>query len=248
MNAEPTRPSLGRDLERAFAAYAGRVAVECGERRLSYAELGAMVRSAARGLAARGVAPGEIVASWSPNAVEPLVTHYAAILHSAAVVHMDPEWSAAEAAACLSGACAVGLFVRAFHQGIQYPALVKTVRRECRQLRFVVTHGREPRFESLLPDGWGEFLQSGAGAPPVETDAPAVAQPRESAQRIAMFAGLHVEGTMALGPLPAHLNGHTLVIGHADQPDAVGWARSNGCARIVAGEGAHAHAAQAAVA
>ncbi|MBA2672236.1 AMP-binding protein, partial [Ramlibacter sp.] len=224
MDAELSRPSLGRDLQRAFAEHGWRVAIECAGRCMTYAELGEAVRCTAGGLAVRGVAPGEIVASWSPNAIEPLVVHYAAIVSGVAVVHLDPDWDAAQASSHLGGARAVGLFVRAFHQGIQYPARVKTLRREQPQLQFVVTHGREPRFESLLPGGWTEFLHSGAAAqapemPPAPAPSATPEHAHESAQRIGMVAGLHVDGTLALGPLVAHLHGHTLVIGDADEAD-----------------------------
>jgi hypothetical protein len=238
MDAQAIRPALARDLQQAFAAHGPRVAIERGAYRLSYAELGHAVRRADRAMELHGIGADAVVASWSPNAVEPVVVHYAAVLRGACMVHVDPEWPGAQAADCLAGARATALFVRAFHQGIQYPALVKAARARLKDLRLVVTHGREPRFESLLPDGWAEFLHAGADAvqPPAVASVDAAAPP----ERIGLLAGLHLEHAVQLGPLAAHLAGHTLVLGDPDEPDALGWARAARCTQVVAARGARA--------
>jgi hypothetical protein len=116
---------------------------------------------AASALVRTGIGPASCVASWSPNAAEALIAQWGAILVGSRTVHLDPDWETSQAREALKGVEIDCLFVRAFYEGRQYPAMVKAIRAECPGLGPVVTHGRVPRFERSLRGGWLDFLDTG---------------------------------------------------------------------------------------
>ena len=63
----------------------------CG-RRFTYAEYGDLVESAARGLLAAGIQPGEVVAIFLPNCWEFCVAYHAATLAGAIPTLMNPTY------------------------------------------------------------------------------------------------------------------------------------------------------------
>ncbi len=120
---------------------------------------------AAKALIALGIRAGDGIGSWSPNVPETVVIQCAALRVGAVASHLDPEWDADQASAALKASSAVCVFIRAFFEGRQYPAMMKSIRPQLHDLREVITHGRQPRFARVLPGGWQEFLERGDPVP-----------------------------------------------------------------------------------
>jgi fatty-acyl-CoA synthase len=93
---EPLSPL--RFLERSAEVFPEKVAVVCGERRLSYRELAAEATRVARGLLAGGLQPGDRVAYLCPNTAELLVAHFAVPLAGGVLVAINTRLSAPEVA------------------------------------------------------------------------------------------------------------------------------------------------------
>ena len=95
-------------LPAAFAAQARRtpdaVAVRCGERALSYRQLHARSLYEAAALAARGVAPGDLVAFALPRSEQLIVAMLAILFAGAAYLPIDPDAPDARLAAMLDDA------------------------------------------------------------------------------------------------------------------------------------------------
>jgi acyl-CoA synthetase (AMP-forming)/AMP-acid ligase II len=148
----------------ACKVHSASVALICAGRSWTFEHLWRESAQVASVLANNRARPAACIASWSPNAAEALIVQWGAILAGAQVTHLDPDWEAAQAQAVLRNLNIDYLFVRAFHEGKQYPAMIKAMRAECAGLGTVVTHGREPRFERVLRGGWLDFLDSGKPA------------------------------------------------------------------------------------
>jgi AMP-binding enzyme len=153
--------SLARRLEEVALRRAERPAVIDGDVVVTFAELWVRSGRAARALRAHGIASGEPIASWSPNTVESIVVQCAALRAGTPAVHLDPDGGLEHAARALAETRVRVLFTRASHEGRQYPAMIKSIRRELPDLEHVVVHGRAARFERVLRGGWVEFLESG---------------------------------------------------------------------------------------
>lgn len=119
----------------------------------------------AKALIDRGLMPGDRIASWSPNVVESIILQCAALRIGVVTVYLDPEWDADQLCSAVRCTGVTHLFSRAFHEGRQYPAMIKSVRGHMPQLRGAYVHGRQPRFERLLPGGWTELLEVGDSVP-----------------------------------------------------------------------------------
>ncbi|MGW4912363.1 amino acid adenylation domain-containing protein [Streptomyces sp. NPDC004270] len=99
----PARPVLS--LIAGHAARRGRaVAVEDGGRRLTYAELFGAARDIARGLAARGVGRGDVVAVALPRGADAVTAILGVLLSGAAYCPLDPKAPADRTAQLLAGA------------------------------------------------------------------------------------------------------------------------------------------------
>ncbi|MBY6060984.1 AMP-binding protein [Microbacterium esteraromaticum] len=94
-NSVPLTP-LGF-LERAARVFPDREAIVDGKRRYDYAEFAAEAQYAARALRAR-LAPGDRVATLSPNVAELLIAHYAVPLAGGVLVTVNTRLSVAEIA------------------------------------------------------------------------------------------------------------------------------------------------------
>ncbi len=88
-------------LERAQDVFAERVAVVHGERRVTYAELGARVTRLAHALRAGGVGPGDRVACLLANTPELIEAHFAVPLAGAVLVALNTRLAQAEVRALL---------------------------------------------------------------------------------------------------------------------------------------------------
>ncbi len=97
-----TDPAAQRTLPRLLAAavarYGERPAIEDGDVRLSFAELGAATRRASRAFLAHGVATGDRVAIWAPNVAEWVVAALGLQCAGAVLVPISTRYKGAEAA------------------------------------------------------------------------------------------------------------------------------------------------------
>lgn len=93
------------------AAHPDEPALLDGSTRLTWTELLDQVRIAARGLIARGIAPGDRVAMWAPNTYHWVVAALAAHSVGAALVPLNTRYVAAEAVDVLARVDAKALFV-----------------------------------------------------------------------------------------------------------------------------------------
>lgn len=193
--------SLGHELEQACALNGPRLAIVHDDTQLTFAELDLELRRVARALQALRCDSGDTIASWSPNTVETVFLQCAALIRGVAVVHLVDEWDADRAASALHQTGAASVFIRAFHRGRQYPAMIKSIRTSCRELRHVVTHGRQPRFERVLPGGWAEFLDAAGEPPDAATDSyePALVAAAAGARLITVFPDAAPDRPLELG-------------------------------------------------
>jgi len=116
-----TIPAL---VEHAGRTFGDAEAVVDGERRVSFAELAAMVRRAAAGCAAAGVTRGDRVAVWGPNSLEWLVAALGAVSAGGALVPLNTRFKAEEAGYILDKSGAALTFVAPPFLGNDYPAMV----------------------------------------------------------------------------------------------------------------------------
>ncbi len=97
--------------EDSLARFPGRVAYTCMGVDLTYAELGARSAAVAAWLQAQGVQPGERVAIMLPNVLHFPIVFFGALRAGAAVVNVNPLYTAHELAFQLSDSGAQTLFV-----------------------------------------------------------------------------------------------------------------------------------------
>src|SRR2546428_7112658 len=135
-----TDPATDRTLPRmvasAVARYGALPAIEDGDVRLTFEELGAAGRRAARAFLAEGIAPGDRVAIWAPNVAEWVVAAIGAQSIGAVLVPISTRNKGAETAYVLhkSGArvlCTIAGFLDTDYVGMlaghDLPALERIV-------------------------------------------------------------------------------------------------------------------------
>jgi len=121
---------------------------------------------AAKALLARRINIGDRIGCWSPTTDEHRTIQVAAFRVGATIVQFAPEWDLDTAHRYLEATAPKLMFVRASHEGVQYPALLRSLSRRLVAPPEMIVHGRQPRFETLLPGGWTAFLGSGDGIDP----------------------------------------------------------------------------------
>jgi len=94
VNFQPLTPL--RFLERSAAVFPGKLAVVCGDRRLTYRQFADDTTRIARALQASGIEPGDRVAYLCPNLAEMLIAHFAVPLAGGVLVAMNVRLSPAE--------------------------------------------------------------------------------------------------------------------------------------------------------
>ena len=114
--------------------YGDAEAVVDGDRRVSFAELAAMVRRSAAGCVGRGVRPGDRVAIWGPNSLEWIAAALGVVSAGGALVPLNTRFKGDEAAYILDKSMAVFAFVAPPFLGNDYSAML------------------DPRFERVLLD------------------------------------------------------------------------------------------------
>ena len=147
--------AVGDGFARTVARQAARIAIVDGDRRLSFADLDAASRRAARGLQALGLGPGDIVAYQLPNWWETVLVFLAAARLGVTVNPLLPTFRAAELRFTLRQSGAAALFIPAVYRSCDHRALVQELRGDCPALREVVVVRGESlpglrRFEDLL--------------------------------------------------------------------------------------------------
>ncbi|WP_086667823.1 FadD3 family acyl-CoA ligase [Lentzea kentuckyensis] len=96
MANDPSRQTVSAVLDRAAASYIDAEALVDGEVRLTYTELRAAVRTAARALVGMGVRPGDRVALCAPNSCHWVIAALGALHAGAALVPINTRFTAAE--------------------------------------------------------------------------------------------------------------------------------------------------------
>ncbi|MGW6898678.1 long-chain-fatty-acid--CoA ligase [Streptomyces sp. NPDC054919] len=107
---ERPQVNLADLLSRTAATHGTRIAVELGDRSLTYTELDTLAGRVAALLTARGVTPGDRVAVMLPNLLEFPALYYGTLRAGAVVVPMNPLFKAREIAHYLNDSGAVLLF------------------------------------------------------------------------------------------------------------------------------------------
>src|SRR5258706_1659708 len=94
LHADPTGVLLHNAVLDACRRFARREAIvdSCAARRITYEEYGSLVETAAKGLVAAGVRPGEIIAIYLPNCWEYAVAYHAATLAGAVPTLLNPGY------------------------------------------------------------------------------------------------------------------------------------------------------------
>jgi len=122
----PRRPLFAL-LDDAVARYGDRLAIDCLERRYSYAELGRLVERAARGFQALGVDRGVRVGLLLPNTPFFIIAYFGVLKAGGTVVNMNPLYAEAEIAHILEDA---GVHtVVTIDQAAVFPKLERAVER-----------------------------------------------------------------------------------------------------------------------
>jgi HIP---CoA ligase len=117
---------------------ADRIAVVCGERRVTAGDLASRITDCARGLVALGIEPGERVAVWAPNSLEWIVAALGVSSAGAVVVPVNTRFRGTEAAHVLSRSRARLLFTVRGFLDTDYPTLLADANAELPDLSHIV--------------------------------------------------------------------------------------------------------------
>lgn len=115
MLSGPVRPEFARDetLAEIFAATVRlrgyRIALACGDRVWTYAQVNELSGQMARALAAKGIGPGDVVGLWAPRGVALLLAQIAITRTGAAWLPFDADAPVDRISICLADAGAKGL-------------------------------------------------------------------------------------------------------------------------------------------
>ena len=147
----PVVNTLVELFEKTEQAYADKVAVIAGERRVTYRELGALVRALSASLAHRwGVTRGDVIAVLAPNSIEFIISYFAIVRLGATVQPVDERLAPQEIGAVLRDSRARAAIV---HR-VLWPAL-DSVRADLDDLTALLgidVHGAPDEVESFA--GW----------------------------------------------------------------------------------------------
>jgi HIP---CoA ligase len=134
-------------------------AVVEGSVTLSYSELHAAVRKAARALVSLGVSPGERIAIWAPNVWEWAIAALGALSAGGVLVPINTRYKGAEAAYILEKSRATTLFTVRGFLDTDYPAMLRDFRAELPALRKIVLLRGDTSGDAL---DWTGFLEQGS--------------------------------------------------------------------------------------
>ncbi|PRX67445.1 fatty-acyl-CoA synthase [Nonomuraea fuscirosea] len=185
--------TIGENLERSAARYAGRealVEVATG-RRWTYAEFDAAVDEVALGLLARGIAKGDRVGIWAPNCAEWVLTQYATAKIGAILVNVNPAYRGHELDYVVRQSGMRLLVSAVEHKTSDYRAMLAEI-------------GFEPVIFIGEP-GWDELVRQGRAADPAAL--------RERAATLAFDDPINIQYTSGTTGFPkgATLSHHNIL-------------------------------------
>ncbi|KRE27977.1 AMP-binding protein [Mycobacterium sp. Soil538] len=137
--------TIGANFERIAATFADTdalVDVPTG-RSWTYAELDAEINVVARGLMARGIAPGDRVGIWAPNSAEWVIVQFATAKIGAILVNVNPAYRTHELAYVLEQSGLRTLFAATSFRSSDYVAMVAEVRPQVAGVEDVIFFGTE---------------------------------------------------------------------------------------------------------
>jgi 2,3-dihydroxybenzoate-AMP ligase len=144
-----TGDTLHGHLERAAARHPDRLALVCGARRWTHAELQARIRAASAGLRAAGIGVGDRVIVQLPNIAEFIVASFALFRIGAVPLFAQIAHRRAEIAQFVERGDASAWITVDRHAGFDHRALVREVQALRRDLRTVVIIGDAVAFVSF---------------------------------------------------------------------------------------------------
>ena len=160
-------PSIPAMLDSAAQRFGGKLAIEDGPSRLSFAELLEEARSFGAALVAVGVEPGDRVAIWTFNSVEWVVAMLGSSLAGGVLVPVNTRFKGAEAADILTRSRARVLVTATDFLGTDYVELLRASGVELLDLAtVVVARGRAPDDA----ESWAGFLGRATEAGRAEVD------------------------------------------------------------------------------
>jgi 2,3-dihydroxybenzoate-AMP ligase len=136
-------------LRRQAADKPGRIAVICGERRWTYAELDSRADSLAAGLLGLGIKPADRVVVQLPNIAEFFEVIFALFRLGALPVFALPSHRSSEIAYFCEFAEASAYIIPDMHAGFDYRELATEVRQKAPSLRHVLVAGEPGAFAAL---------------------------------------------------------------------------------------------------
>jgi acyl-CoA synthetase (AMP-forming)/AMP-acid ligase II len=142
----------------------GKVALVCGQERLTFAQIWSRSMRVAAGLVRLGFRKGDVAAIYMPNSVELVLAFYALQKLGMVVAWLNPNYRELEARFILENSAAKAIFVFQEWQGFDY---VRAVRRlgPLPELETVVAVPRNPRMENSEAGvvWFHELLEGGEG-------------------------------------------------------------------------------------
>lgn len=136
-------------------AYGDRVAISDGDVQLTYQQLDAARRQAARAFMAAGLAQGERIAIWAPNIYQWIIAAIGAQSVGVVLVPLNTRMKGAEAGYILRASQSRLLFTVADFLGVNYPALLAS--EELPELRnTILLEGQADGTQS-----WADFITAG---------------------------------------------------------------------------------------
>ncbi|MFZ4302288.1 (2,3-dihydroxybenzoyl)adenylate synthase [Streptomyces cinereoruber] len=160
---------LGELLDEACARYAGRTALVCGERRMTYAELSEESSALAGGLLDRGVGPLDRVVVQLPNEPEFVTVVFALLRIGAIPVMALPGHRKVELTHLCGHSGAVALVVADEVQGFDHRVLAREVMAEVPSLKHILVAGEAEEFTALA-----DLRRPGREMPVVDPSEPAL--------------------------------------------------------------------------
>ena len=169
MRSEVTWPSVPAMVRDGARRHAGTEAIVDGDRRVTYAELAALVDRAARALMTAGIERGDRVAVWAPNSLEWIVAALGVTTAGGVLVPVNTRFKGAEAAYILDRSGARALFTVRGFLGTDYPALLADAGVALAALeRTILLSGNATGPDEV---GWDDFLAAGDAVPVADLDA-----------------------------------------------------------------------------
>ena len=151
--------TIGANLERTVALFGGREAlVSCHQNlRFTYTEFNDAVDVLARGLMAKGLAPGDRLGLWSPNYAEWAMVQFATAKIGVILVNVNPAYRTHELAYALNHSGCRMLIAAPNFKTSDYVAMVDSIRDELTVLEETIF---------LFSNEWGELLARAAEVAP----------------------------------------------------------------------------------